>query len=321
MKLGVFLDLRNPRAWRRPWADHYARTVDWVVEAERLGADAAWATEHHFFDDGYLTQPLTFLAGLATRTDRIRLGTAITLGALRHPQHLAEEASVVDLLSGGRLELGIGAGYRVPEYAAFGADIDQRYRLTDASTAAVRDLLWGGDLLPPPVQERLPIWLGYQGPQGARRAGRLGTGLLSLRRSLLEPYRAGLVEGGHDAAEACMGGVIDLIVAADPDRTAAELAPHYAHQVATYARTGAEGTGRTAPPDPDPADLAIEMTTPGTRRLAVLTPDDAAALIRERPDGLPVEHVYLWLSIAGMPDHVVDEHLTLTVGRVLPALT
>src|SRR5690625_3908259 len=103
MRLGVFLDLRNPPAWRRSWADHYAQTVERVVECERLGAGAVWATEHHFFDDGYLPQPLVLLAGLATRTERMRLGTAIVLAALRHPQHLAEEAALVDLLSGGRL--------------------------------------------------------------------------------------------------------------------------------------------------------------------------------------------------------------------------
>src|SRR5690606_34097820 len=114
---------------------------------------------------------------------------------------------------------------------------------------------------PPPIQTKVPIWLGYQGPQGARRAGRLGAGLLSLRGELLEPYREGLVEAGHDPALARMGGVLELIVADDPERTAAEIAPHYAHQLRTYARSAAEGTGRAAAPDPDPDALAVAMVT------------------------------------------------------------
>ncbi|MEO6989208.1 MAG: LLM class flavin-dependent oxidoreductase [Aquihabitans sp.] len=321
MKLGVFLDVRNPPAWRRPWADLYAQTVELVEEAERLGAESAWATEHHFFEDGYLTQPLTFLAGLATRTKTMRLGTAIVIAALRHPQHLAEEAALVDLLSGGRLELGFGAGYRIPEYEAFGADISRRMTLTDEATRAVRDLLWGGELLPPPVQEQIPMWLGYQGPQGARRAGVLGVGLLSLRRSLLDPYLEGLVAGGHDAGIARMGGVVDLIVADDPEMTAHELAPHYAYQVGSYLRSRTEGTDETPPPDPDPARLATQMTTAGAPGLAVRTADDAVALLRERTAGLPVEHVYLWGSVAGMPDHIVERHIELAFGTVRPQLS
>lgn len=316
----MFLDVRNPPGWRRPWAEHYARTVDLVVEAEHLGADSAWVTEHHFFDDGYLTQPLTFLAGIATRTQRIRLGTAVVLAALRHPQHLAEEAALVDLLSAGRLELGVGAGYRIPEYEAFGVEISRRMGLTEEATRKVRDLLWGGELQPPPVQERVPIWLGFQGPQGARRAGLLGTGLLALRRSLLAPYREGLVASGHDPDSARMGGVVDLIVADDPERTARELAPYYAYQLASYARSAIEGTGTTPPPDPDPEALAVAMVTDAAPGLAVRTPDAAVALLRERTRGLPVEHVYLWASVGGMPDHIVQRHLELAFTTVRPQL-
>ena len=62
MRVGIYTDLRNPPGWRRPWAEHYARTMDRIAEAERLGADSVWVTEHHFFEDGYLPQPLTMAA-------------------------------------------------------------------------------------------------------------------------------------------------------------------------------------------------------------------------------------------------------------------
>jgi alkanesulfonate monooxygenase SsuD/methylene tetrahydromethanopterin reductase-like flavin-dependent oxidoreductase (luciferase family) len=315
VKLGLFLDLRNPPAWRRPWVDHYAATLDLVAKAERLGADAMWVTEHHLFEDGYLSQPLAFLAAVAARTSRVRLGTAVVLGALRHPRHVAEEAAIVDLVSAGRLELGIGAGYRVPEYEAFGMDIGRRMTLTDRTMAEVRDLLWGGDLLPPPAQDRVPLWLGYQGPQGARRAGRLGVGLLALDHALLEPYTAGLAEGGHDPASARMGGVIDLVLADDPAETARLIAPHYAYQLNSYRRYGVEGTSLPPPRERTPDELEARMTDPATTRgLVVRTVEGAAELVRARTAGLPVEHVYFWASVAGMPDHVVSRHVELAFG-------
>lgn len=320
MKLGVFLDLRNPPGWRRPWADHYAATLDLVSEAERLGADSAWVTEHHFFEDGYLTQPLTFLAALAARTSTVRLGTAVVLAALRHPLHLAEEAAIVDLVSDGRLELGIGAGYRTPEYEAFGADITRRMTLTDSAAAEVRDLLWGGQMLPPPVQPQVPMWLGYQGPQGARRAGRLGLGLLSTKAELLAPYHEGLDEGGHDRSLARMGGVVDLVVADDPEAAAHELAPFYAYQLDSYGRSRVEGTSDPAPPPVDQARLVGRMLEPGSPGLAVRSVDGAVELLTQVATDLPVEHLYLWGSVAGMPEHLVSRHLELAFGEVRPRL-
>ena len=122
IRVGIYLDLRNPPRWRRPWRDHYSRSLELCAEAERLGADSVWCSEHHLFkeDGGYLPQPLTFLAAVATRTSRVRLGTALVLAPLRPPAQIAEEAAIVDLLSGGRLELGVGAGYRIPEFTAYG---------------------------------------------------------------------------------------------------------------------------------------------------------------------------------------------------------
>jgi alkanesulfonate monooxygenase SsuD/methylene tetrahydromethanopterin reductase-like flavin-dependent oxidoreductase (luciferase family) len=293
MKLGLFLDLRNPAAWRRSWADHYTRTIERVVEAERLGIDAVWLSEHHLFDDGYLPQPLTLAAALAARTRQIRIGTAVVIAPLRHPLHLAEEAALVDVISAGRLELGLGAGWAEAEFEAFGADHTTRHSATDSMVREVRRLL-DGVVTPPPIQAPVPLWLGYQGPRGAHRAGRLGVGLLSLDRRRLEPYQAGLAEGGWPLASARMGGVVDVLLSDDPERDRARVAAHRAHQAGTYAS--------------------------GLGPLPVLTPAEAARHITERVDGLPVEHVYLWLSIGGMDDELVDRQLELAAIELAPAL-
>ncbi len=320
VKLGLFFDLRNPEPWARPWPDVYARTLELVERAEDGGLASVWFTEHHLFADGYLPQPLTFLAAVAARTRRITLGTAVLLGALRPAPLIAEEAAVVDQLSGGRLQLGIGAGYSPREYELYGKELSRRYGLTDAAVAEVRRLLDDGIVTPPPAQRPFPIWLGYQGPQGARRAGRLGVGLLSLDRSLLEPYREGLAEGGHDPASARTGGMLDVVVADDPEAALERILPHHLHQANTYAECAVAGTG-VAPRVLTAEKVLSRRTGPGSvPGLRVLTADEAADAIREATDGTPAEHVYLWASVAGMPGDLVDRHLELLCTEVAPAL-
>jgi alkanesulfonate monooxygenase SsuD/methylene tetrahydromethanopterin reductase-like flavin-dependent oxidoreductase (luciferase family) len=321
VKLGLYFDLRNPAPWARPWPEVYGRALDLVVEAERLGAASVWFSEHHLFTDGYLPQPLTFAAAAAARTSRVRIGTAVLVAALRPAALIAEEAAVIDQLSGGRLELGIGAGYSVPEYEFYNADITKRYGLTDAAVAEIRRLLDDGIVTPPAAQNPFPIWLGYQGPQGAKRAGRLGVGLLSLDRALLDPYREGLVEGGHDPAIARTGGMLDIIVADDPEAAFERILPHYAHQLNSYRAAAVAGSGRDAP-----KEITVEKLRSGAAQkgqipgLRVLTPSDAVNAIREATDGSPVEHVYLWASVAGMPEDLVERHVELTCTQVAPNL-
>ena len=321
MHLGFLLDLRNPPRWEQPWSHHYRQALERIEQLEAWGAGSVWLTEHHLFEDGYLPQPLTFAAAVAARTRRIRIGTGIVLAALRHPVHVAEEATVVDLLSEGRLELGIGAGYAPAEYQLFGADIAHRFTLTDTAVAEIRRLLDDGGVTPAPIQRPFPIWLGYQGPQGARRAGRLGVGLLSLDRALLDSYRQGLVDGGHSPDSARMGGLLELIVADDPESTRERLVPFYAHQVNTYRRARFEGTDRPVPSDlPDETVRSLIRTDAEGPGLAVVDVDGAVEAIRRRTADLPVEHVYLWGSVAGMPDDITERHLELTSTRVRAAL-
>jgi alkanesulfonate monooxygenase SsuD/methylene tetrahydromethanopterin reductase-like flavin-dependent oxidoreductase (luciferase family) len=317
MKLGLFVDLRNPPPWERPWVAHIARSIDAVVAAERDGIDAVWLSEHHQFSDGYLTQPLAFACALAARTTRVRIGTAIMIAPLHQPVHLAEQAALADLISNGRIEVGLGTGYAPHEFALFAQSPAARYTRTDATLKEVRRLLDEDVVTPRPVQRPFPLWAGYQGPQGAARAGRLGVGLLSLDRTNAAIYAAALDASGHGAATARLGGVIDLIVCDDPERTKQRLLPHLAWQRQTYrAARGIEETfeeqlaGLTA-------RLEAKGELPG---LAVCTAPDAIAMVQARTTGLPVEHVYLWASLAGMPDDIAERHVDLVCAQLQPAL-
>lgn len=320
MRFGVYFDLRNPRGWRQDWSRLYGFTLEMCEEAERLGADSAWFSEHHLFEDGYLPQPLTFAAAAAVRTRRIRIGTAVLIAPLRQAVHLAEEAAVVDILSDGRLDLGLGAGYRQPEFDAYGAPLGDRYRATDQIVLDLRRAWSEGAVTPPPRQSAVPIWLGYNGPRGALRAGRLGTGLLSLNPELLAPYRQGLLDAGLDPASARMSGVLNAWVSPDPERDWSLVAKHHAYQWDSYRRYLVEGTGRPDPRPIDPERSRANGLAPGLGNLLVATPEDAAAAMRDRVRGLPVDTVFCWASLGGMPEEAVAAHVQTLCTKLRPLL-
>src|SRR3954452_8489231 len=120
MKIGAYFDMRNPARWRRDPAELYGAFHELCEEVERVGLDSVWVTEHHGFDDDYLPSPLTMPAAAAASTTRVRLGTGIVVAPPHPAAGLAEPAGVGDLLSGGRLDLGLGAGYRPTEFALYG---------------------------------------------------------------------------------------------------------------------------------------------------------------------------------------------------------
>lgn len=173
-----------------------AETVELFVAAERLGFDSVWVAQHHFGPVvGMLPSPLPFLASVAARTRWIRLGTAVVILPLEHPVRLAEDAAVVDLLSGGRLELGLGSGTDPAVFTALGHDPERRRELMGDGLRALLGAL-RGEPLPGGhvVQPRAPglerrVWQGLFSPERAREAAASGTHVL-LPRAL--PRQPGL---------------------------------------------------------------------------------------------------------------------------------
>ncbi|HTU15244.1 MAG TPA: LLM class flavin-dependent oxidoreductase [Solirubrobacterales bacterium] len=320
MKVGLFLDMRNPPEWQRDWHVLYEDWLERLARAERLGIDSVWLTEHHLFSDGYLSQPLTFAAAIASRTESMTIGTAIMQAKLRPAIDIAEQAALVDILSGGRLELGLGAGYRIPEWRAYGVDGKGRFEDLEATATEVRRLWDSGGATPPPVQPRVPIWIGGEGPRGARIAGRLGEGLLTLKPELLGPYREALSSHGHDPDTARMGGCANFILSDDPERDWPRIKRHLEHQWRTYFEYKSEGRAGPPLPSTDPDDLRSTTGPPVLPRFDVVTPEEAAERLRPWLLSMPVAHIYFWGSIAGMPDDLVERHLELLATELSPAL-
>ena len=171
-----------------PPAERYRLGTAQIVHAERLGFDAAWVAQHHFHEpEGGLPAPFVFLAQVAARTSRIRIGTAIITLPLELPIRVAEDAAVLDILSGGRLDVGVAPGGNLSMYTAFGLDSNDRHALMIRHLDLMRDA-WTGRALPggdrlypanPGLAER--IWQATFSIEGAQRAGRAGDGLMLSR--------------------------------------------------------------------------------------------------------------------------------------------
>jgi alkanesulfonate monooxygenase SsuD/methylene tetrahydromethanopterin reductase-like flavin-dependent oxidoreductase (luciferase family) len=177
----------------RSWTCAYDETVRLAVDAERLGFTSVWTTEHHFVDDGYMPSLLPVAAAIAARTERIQIGTALLLAPLHDPVRLAEDAATVDVLSRGRLVLGLGLGWRREEFEGLRIPLDQRRtRLLDC--IAILRQAWGEGLVTgtsrtpyPGVSVRPkpyrpggpPIWIGAFAERPVRRAGRIADGYMA----------------------------------------------------------------------------------------------------------------------------------------------
>jgi len=164
----------------------YRNAQELFVVAEELGFDVGWVAQHHVPDGGGgLSSPWTFLAHAAARTTRIRLGTAITILPLEDPLRLAEDVAVVDTLSGGRVEIGVGSGYSELEYAAFGRDLERKRELTSENLTVLREALAGQEvgapgfrIQPSPSGFGDRIWQGVFSGPGGEYAAREGSNLL-----------------------------------------------------------------------------------------------------------------------------------------------
>jgi alkanesulfonate monooxygenase SsuD/methylene tetrahydromethanopterin reductase-like flavin-dependent oxidoreductase (luciferase family) len=136
MRFDLFYELAIPAGSGRSEAAAYSNTLAEIALADALGYGCAWLVEHHFMREySHVSKPELVLAAAAQRTRDIRLGHAVIPLPLHHPVHLAERIATLDILSGGRLEVGIGRGFSPREYTVFGAGMEQSRELVDEALA------------------------------------------------------------------------------------------------------------------------------------------------------------------------------------------
>ena len=195
LQLDLFCELPVPPRAGRDERQVYAETLDELVLADRLGFHGAWLVEHHFMPGySHSSKPELVLAALAQRTSRLRLGLGVIPLPYHHPVHVAERIATLDLLSDGRLEVGIGRGFSPNEYAAFGVEMAESRCLVDESLAileAAADYapihfkgahyaLDGVRIVPRPVQRPYPpLWTAAVSPETFEWAALRGLGVLA----------------------------------------------------------------------------------------------------------------------------------------------
>jgi probable F420-dependent oxidoreductase len=190
MRYGVLFSCQDPPGSPIGHVAVYQAALEQTVEAEDQGYDWVNITEHHVAADGYLPALIPLLTGMATLTKRIRLSTGMLILTLHHPIRIAEEAAVLDVISGGRVTLGVAVGYREVEFAALGVDFETRGRRFKESLE-IMALAWSGEpfsydgqifqipevvVRPMPVQQPgIPLWLGGTTDVALKRAVKHGS--------------------------------------------------------------------------------------------------------------------------------------------------
>ncbi len=175
-------------------AEGFRDFIDYNVEAEALGFHGTFVVEHHFTGFGQVSATLNLLTWLGARTTTLRLGTAVIVLPWHNPVLLAEQAATLDLLSGGRLDFGIGKGYRYNEFAGFDVpfeDADARFEesvevllkcWTSEDRFSHKGRFWSfNDIVVEPPSHRKPhpaIWMGAGSPRSIRDVARRGFNLL-----------------------------------------------------------------------------------------------------------------------------------------------
>ena len=329
LRFGLWYDFRNPRAWRQDPTRLYREILDQIGRAEALGWDDIWLSEHHFFDDDYTPSMLPLGCAIAARTERVEIGTSVLLLPLHDPVRVAEDAATLDVLSGGRLQLGLGVGYRVEEFHGFDIPRGQRARRMDEGLEILRRLFAGEcldfegkyyryrdvELCPKPVQTPPKLWVGGFSEPAVRRAARLADAYIAVgaMAPFVSIYHRALEERGEDPAQhEVAGGYVWLHVSRDPEARWREAERHFRYQLNCYAKWF-EAAGMqffTA------VSSRAELEEQGCH---IVTPERAVEMIRTYAAEAHLTRFYTWAVPPGLPPSWSDEHIELMAKEVIPA--
>ncbi len=310
MGLGFGLLSAQLRPGETDWTRTYDETVRLAVEAERLGFASVWTTEHHFVDDGYMPSLLVVAAALAQATSRIELGTGVILAPMHHPLRLAEDAATVQLLSHGRLVLGLGLGWSEVEFTGLGADARRRGAAMD-EILRILPQAWSGqpfthkgpvyDLptlgVRPGPSTRIPVLVGGSAEPAIRRAARLADGLFANAPAerFVEQVRWVLDECeriGRDPAAFRFIHYSVLLPGASREEALARYRDAVWAMQWKYSDMGASATRRLPAVTPPRFDRPDEALVTGRSTYAG-TPDELVETLLDirRQAGVPVEFV------------------------------
>ena len=337
LKIGVGLFTGQiPAGSARTFHQEYREYLDLVRLVESSGLDAAWVSEHHFSEDGYLPSLPLMLAAFAAVTERIELGTGVVLAPFHDPIRLAEDFAVVDQLSGGRVIAGFGIGWREEEFRAFNIPVPERVRRTREIVDILRRA-WNEDrfsysgkhynytdvaVTPKPARVP-PIMIGGFVDDAIRRAGRIGDGYLSSRAQpervaqAFEMAAEERAKAGHTGPP-IVGLLQNAFVTEDPERDWPMIRDGIGHQLGVYAgwREGTDVKGKALEVKPPPEE-DIRRTT------AFGTPEEVLEFLMPLANVLgryPESHLVLRLHYPGMEAAPAAKAIELLAAEIAPKL-
>lgn len=310
-------------------------SIELLQAAEEQGWDSVFTGQHFLLPNMKMFQPVAYLGRLAAETDRMLLGLGIALAALTNPVQLAEDLATLDVLSGGRLIVGVGLGYRQEEYRAFGVDPKDKVLRLEANLEAMValwsgeptdiDLPWcqvtGGLASVTPLQQpRPPLWMAAHVDAAVRRAARLADAwyvsphvtTAEVKRQLVlfheERVRHGLPPGREIP-------IAKEIYCAPTRELALEVAERYVgDKYKAYAEWGQD---KVLPGDVS-FTVAFQELTEG--RFVVGTPEDCIAGLSPLIEELGATHLVFRAHLPGMPRQTAAASMRLLADEVLPAL-
>lgn len=316
----------------------YQEFLDEVLLAESLGFDSVWLEEHHGVKNHYWPSPLVGLAGIATRTERLLLGTDIIVLPFYHPVRVAEDVAMLDIMSGGRFILGTAIGYKPDEFALYQTPLKMRGARFEEAIRLIKQLwtqeevnfegeyyqVQGLKIEPRPThQPHPPLWLGGWGPLSLERAATLGDAWIPGPTANLEKlvdaqktYREHLRASGQDPADKPTPLTREVIIAKS-DQEARDMAEK--HLLISY--RDEYGGGKWKHPLIGNEDNAAvdELDALGHDRFLVGSPDTVIEKLQRFVDVFGVDHLICRLYFPGMPHAFIKEELKLLAAEVMPA--
>jgi alkanesulfonate monooxygenase SsuD/methylene tetrahydromethanopterin reductase-like flavin-dependent oxidoreductase (luciferase family) len=325
-ELIMTFDFRSPE-WATPHARLYRESLEMAAFADRHGFTTIRISEHHGAEDGYCPYPLAVASAMSSRTARARLCVIALLLPLYDPIRLAEELTIIDNLSGGRLEAVFGAGYRPREFEMLGVDFGRRTAILEENIGLLRRIFSGEPfdyqgrpvfVTPRPVQRpHPPFSLAGMSRAAARRAARLDLPFVPPRRKesypLYDLYQETRRELGLPPAPPLPDfGPGFLFVTEDPERAWATLLPHLLHEANTSAAWLAEST--TARPFRNESAGSIRSNP----QYAVVTPAECVSIARNlrHPGSLVIQPLP-----GGLDPDLAWQSLELLASEVLPRIS
>jgi len=332
VKVGYQIDFRNPPGSKLSFRDLYDALLAQVTAAESLGFDSIWLTEHHFTDDGYLPALMPAAAAIAARTTRVTIGTYVLLAPFYHPLKLAEEAAFVDVLSHGRLRLGIGLGYRAEEFEGFGVPRAERLGRT-LETIEIMKRAWTGErfsfdgkyfkfrearVLPRPVSQPHPelLW-GAGAAKAIRRAAELDLSFACVGgRKEIGIYVEALKARGKDPASYSIVNSRVVYVADSEEQAWRDTQGPLMYQAELYGKWLSAAAGTT-----DQSKVLIRPDPERLRKTSVLgTAEEVRAKIEAILESTPMTELITVMQLPGLDPAKARRSLDRFGADVLPHL-